>query len=267
MWSAAQPKALGFSPACSHQALQRRQPDEEPESAVSQDRAQESPAVVVDLLGGGGERGGGDAAELPVATRGQVFAACAKTAAAMGVVAWLVRARAADVGASALGNDPEVVARLLAVPKHVAPASVAAALAAAAGVTAARQALLHVWPAFAAASQRSNRQVLSALSPLDLLWVAAVPGISEEFLFRGALIPATFPDWRGALVAGAAFGVLHVGGGRNWAFAAWAGAVGAVYGAAFLATGDVRVPMAAHTLANLAAAGLWKRGQGAGGVQ
>lgn len=37
--------------------------------------------------------------------------------------------------------------------------------------------------------------MLTRLSPLDLLWVAAVPGISEEFLFRGALIPATFPDW------------------------------------------------------------------------
>lgn len=68
---------------------------------------------------------------------------------------------------------------------------------------------------------------------------------------------------RGALLAGALFGALHAGGGRNWAFAAWAAAVGGVYGAAFLANGDVRVPMAAHALANLAAAGLWKRAQGA----
>ena len=56
----------------------------------------------------------GGAGDLPVASRGQVFAACAQTAAAMGVGAWLLRARAADVGASALHNDPEVVARLLA---------------------------------------------------------------------------------------------------------------------------------------------------------
>lgn len=44
-------------------------------------------------------------------------------------------------------------------PDIVAPASIAAALAAAAAVTAGRQALLRVWPAFATASQRSNRQV------------------------------------------------------------------------------------------------------------
>ena len=48
---------------------------------------------------------------------------------------------------------------LRAVPDTVVPASIAAALGAAAAVTAGRQALLRVWPAFAAASQRSNRQV------------------------------------------------------------------------------------------------------------
>ena len=41
---------------------------------------------------------------------------------------------------------------------------------------------------------------------------------------------------RGVLIAGGAFGLLHNNGGRNWAFAAWASAVGVVYGAAFLYT-------------------------------
>ena len=51
-------------------------------------------------------------------------------------------------------------------------------------------------------TERRRGQVLTRLSPLDLLWVAAVPGISEEFLFRGALIPATFPDWCAPALAG-----------------------------------------------------------------
>jgi len=38
-------------------------------------------------------------------------------------------------------------------------------------------------------------QVLTPLAWYDLLWVAALPGISEELLFRGALIPALSPDW------------------------------------------------------------------------
>ena len=58
-------------------------------------------------------------------------------------------------------------------------------------------------------------------------------------------------------MAGAAFGVLHNSGGRNWAFAAWAAAVGCIYGAIYLQTGDISVPIGAHTLANLAGAVLW----------
>lgn len=48
---------------------------------------------------------------------------------------------------------------------------------------------------------------------------------------------------QGVLVAGVAFGVLHNSGGRNWAFAVWASAVGVVYGAAFLATEVRNEPM------------------------
>jgi membrane protease YdiL (CAAX protease family) len=39
--------------------------------------------------------------------------------------------------------------------------------------------------------------------------------------------------------------------------AAWAGAVGILYGACAAATGDVSVAMAAHAMANVASAGLW----------
>lgn len=38
-------------------------------------------------------------------------------------------------------------------------------------------------------------QVLGPLGTADLLWVAALPAVSEELLFRGALIPAVYPDW------------------------------------------------------------------------
>lgn len=62
-------------------------------------------------------------------------------------------------------------------------------------VSRARQELLQRWPAFAEATERSNAQVLKNLQPLDVLWVATLPGISEELLFRGALIPVLYPDW------------------------------------------------------------------------
>ncbi len=51
---------------------------------------------------------------------------------------------------------------------------------------------------------------------------------------------------------------LHNSGGRNAAFAAWAGGVGCVYGAAYLYTHNIWVPAAAHALANFASAAVWK---------
>lgn len=38
-------------------------------------------------------------------------------------------------------------------------------------------------------------QVLAPLSPADVLLVAGLPAVSEELLFRGALVPAIYPDW------------------------------------------------------------------------
>ena len=64
---------------------------------------------------------------------------------------------------------------------------------------------------------------------------------------------------RGVCIAGATFGVLHTNGGRNVEFAAWASAVGILYGAAFLSTQDLLVPMAAHALGNLASALIWRQ--------
>jgi len=100
-------------------------------------------------------------------------------------------------------------------------------------------------------------QVLPSLSFSDLLTVSFIPGISEELLFRGGLIPSSFPDWKGVLIAGVVFGALHNSGGRNLAFALWAAAVGCLYGFAFLYTQDIYVPMAAHSIANLFAAMYW----------
>lgn len=56
--------------------------------------------------------------------------------------------------------------------------------------------------------------MLSPLAPADLLVVSLLPGLSEELLFRGGLIPAIAPDWRGVLIAGLTFGALHTSGGR-----------------------------------------------------
>lgn len=138
----------------------------------------------------------------------------------------------------------------------------------------ARFALLGLWKDFRDATNASNRQVLEPLSKtegretilMDLFIVSVLPALSEEVLFRWALIPAIAPDWRGVAVAGAVFGAMHVTGGRNAAFAVWAGTVGCAYGVGFLVTGNLLVPIIAHALANAISAGVWIGGNGSSNV-
>ena len=80
----------------------------------------------------------------------------------------------------------------------------------------------------------------------------------QEWLFRCALLPAVGADWRGVTVAAAVFGALHVSGGRNTAFAAWASVVGLAYGALAVTLRDGSAPMLAHAAANAAGALLWR---------
>ncbi len=48
------------------------------------------------------------------------------------------------------------------------------------------------------ATERSNAQILTNLSWLDIALVALMTGFSEELLFRGAIIPGSFLDWCGS---------------------------------------------------------------------
>jgi hypothetical protein len=145
-------------------------------------------------------------------------------------------------------------------PEVPSPLDTVIAIGVAATVTGCRAVLLRTWPDFRQATDASNQQALGPLQPADLLIVALLPAVSEELLFRGALLPAIYPDARGVVISAAVFGALHVPGGRNAAFAVWATAVGAAYGCAFLATGNLAVPMVAHGLSNLASGWFWKAG-------
>jgi membrane protease YdiL (CAAX protease family) len=196
--------------------------------------------------------------ELPAVGRGQVLASCALTAAAMSTAAVGLSLLAAKQSAALFGTSQETIDRLLQLPPGLQGVQqVGVMLGAAAAVTAARFVLKQQWPEFREATDRSNQQVLTSLAWPDVVLVALLSGVSEELLFRWALISGTWPDARGVLLSGAVFGVLHVSGGRNAAFAAWAAAVGWLYGAAFIATGNVWVPAGAHAIANFASAAAW----------
>ncbi|KAL6983814.1 hypothetical protein U1Q18_017188 [Sarracenia purpurea var. burkii] len=81
------------------------------------------------------------------------------------------------------------------------------------GISSCRYLLLKMWTDFAESSEAANQQVLTSLQPLDYIIVALLPGVSEELLFCGALLPLFGINWKSALVVAALFGVLHLGSG------------------------------------------------------
>lgn len=125
-------------------------------------------------------------------------------------------------------------------------------------ISSSRFLLLKAWPDFAESSEAANRQVLTSLQPLDYAVVAFLPGISEELLFRGALLPLLGFNWASVVATAAIFGVLHLGSGRKYSFAIWATFVGIAYGYATIESSSIVVPMASHALNNLVGGILWR---------
>ncbi|XP_010425276.1 PREDICTED: uncharacterized protein LOC104710395 [Camelina sativa] len=125
-------------------------------------------------------------------------------------------------------------------------------------ISSSRFLLLKSWPDYADSSEAANQQILTSLEPLDYLVVAMLPGISEEMLFRGALMPLVGTNWNGIVAIGLIFGLLHLGSGRKYSFAVWASIVGIVYGYAAVLSSSLFVPMASHALNNLVGGLLWR---------
>ncbi|KAG6764674.1 hypothetical protein POTOM_032155 [Populus tomentosa] len=125
-------------------------------------------------------------------------------------------------------------------------------------ISSCRYLLLKTWPDFAESTEAANQQVLTSLQPLDYLVVSFLPGVTEELLFRGALLPLFGMDWKSVLLAATIFGVLHLGNSRKYSFAIWATFVGIVYGYATIVSSSLVVPMASHALNNLAGGLLWR---------
>ena len=239
----------------------------ETETATASESPPASTVVDDDAPGTSAAAAAAAAEPLPAVTREAVLDSCYGTTfwmLAIGVTAREATHFARDALPSAVSDwtaDLPLVAGLHPPfgPEDIA-SHFAVAVAAAAAVTAARAALLRAWPDFARAADRSNRQVLTPLNRGDVVTVSFLPAVAEEALFRGALLPALGCGPVGVAATGAAFGALHVGGGRNWAFAGWAAGVGCLYGAAAVQTGDVAVAMLAHGLANYASAAMWLEG-------
>lgn len=126
------------------------------------------------------------------------------------------------------------------------------------GITGASAIAYQVWPAYRNSADMYLKLVLEPLSWGDLIWMGLLPGLSEEFLFRGVMLPAIGLNVYGVVFSSLCFGVLHLSGLQQWPYVAWATVIGLVLAVSALLSGNLLVPILAHTTTNLVASLFWK---------
>jgi membrane protease YdiL (CAAX protease family) len=131
-------------------------------------------------------------------------------------------------------------------------------LALGAGITLASAAMYEWWGRYRQSADEYLAIVLKPLHWPDLLWLGLLPGLSEELLFRGVMLPAIGLNELGILVSGASFGVLHLSSLQQWPYVVWATVIGLLLAISAVATGNLLVPIVAHVATNLASSIVWK---------
>lgn len=118
--------------------------------------------------------------------------------------------------------------------------------------------LYRFWPAYRDSADFYLNLVLKPLAWPDLIWLGLLPGMSEELLFRGVMLPAIGLNPIGLVISSLCFGALHLSGKNQWPYVVWATIVGLMLGLSVLITGNLLVPIVAHIITNLASGFLWK---------
>lgn len=126
------------------------------------------------------------------------------------------------------------------------------------GVTAASSVVYRLWPAYRQSADFYLQLVLKPLLWPDIIWLGLLPGLSEELLFRGVMLPALGLNVTGLVVSSLLFGILHLSGPQQWPYVVWATTVGFLLGYSALATGNLLVPIVAHIVTNLVSSCVWK---------
>lgn len=126
------------------------------------------------------------------------------------------------------------------------------------GITALSSLVYRLWPAYRQSADYYLQLVLKPLVLPDLIWLGLLPGMSEELLFRGVMLPAVGLNTTGVVASSLLFGILHLSGPQQWPYVVWATAVGLLLGFSALATGNLLVPIVAHIVTNLLSSYLWK---------
>lgn len=185
-----------------------------------------------------------DQPEIEPLTRTQVLIAMGVTAVVLLVVAklWL------HLGSVTL------------LPLRGTPEAIVLGLGIALGITGASSLLYRLWSAYRKSADFYLQLVLKPLILPDIIWLGLLPGMSEELLFRGVMLPAIGLNATGLVATSLLFGILHLSGPQQWPYVVWASIIGLLLGFSALATGNLLVPIVAHVFTNLLSSYLWKLG-------
>ena len=125
-------------------------------------------------------------------------------------------------------------------------------------ITAASSLIYRLWPGYRRSADFYLELVLKPLLWPDLIWLGLLPGLSEELLFRGVMLPAFGLDFTAVVLSSLCFGILHLTDSQQWPYVVWATLVGLLLGYSALATGNLLVPIVAHVFNNLISSCFWK---------
>jgi membrane protease YdiL (CAAX protease family) len=104
------------------------------------------------------------------------------------------------------------------------------------GITGASGVVYRLWPAYRQSADYYLELVLKPLVLPDIIWLGLLPGMSEELLFRGVMLPAVGLNITGLVATSLLFGVLHLSGPEQWPYVVWASVVGLLLGFSAMAT-------------------------------
>ena len=126
------------------------------------------------------------------------------------------------------------------------------------GISAGSALIYRIWPAYRHSADVYLTFVLTPLFVSDCLWIGLLPGMSEELLFRGVMLPAFGLNTPGLLFSSLCFGIMHMSTPHQWPYAMWASGVGLIFGLSVLSTGNLLIPITAHIVTNFVSSLFWQ---------
>lgn len=115
-----------------------------------------------------------------------------------------------------------------------------------------------LWSAYRRSANVYLTFVLTPLFISDCIWIGLLPGMSEELLFRGVMLPAFGLNATGLIFSSVCFGIMHMSKPGQWPYAVWATGVGMLLGISVLVSGNLLVPIVAHIVANFVSSLFWQ---------